>query len=108
MRLWFGTESWAECFENPLSPNLWRSLGPDAHIEAFWRDEYLISILKTARLNSVDEDNKGLAECRPRFGRRADEIGNRGMATLDHAIAQPAHPPCLFEHGPPRKIQGHG
>jgi hypothetical protein len=61
------------------------------------RNEEPVGVLKAAPLNSIDKDDEGVSEGDPRFGSRADEIGDRYSTGRDHAIAQASHPPCMFD-----------
>ena len=56
-------------------------------------DEHALVSSKRALLDAVDPDDEGLAaaERLSRRRRRADEVGDREAASLDHLVAQPAH-----------------
>jgi len=71
--------------------------GSDAHVTMRWRNEEPVGVLKATCLNSIYKDDEGVSEGSPRFGRRANKFGDSYPAGRDHAIAQAAHSPCMFD-----------
>jgi len=63
-----------------------RSFVSNAHVVGRRRNKDLVGILEPTLVYPVDEDNEGVSEGSPRFGRRANKIPNRRSAGLDYAI----------------------
>jgi len=76
---------------------IWGPLWSDAHFVMRWRNEEPVGILEATFFDSINKDHEGVSEGLARFGGRANEIGNSYPAGLNDAIAQPAHPPRMFD-----------
>ena len=91
-----------------------RSLRSDLQINVFRRNKYPICVFEPTNLDTIKPDGKCFAEGSARFPRGTNEVGNRGAACLDDAIAHPSHPSrmldAVFVTKPEvtRKICAHG
>jgi hypothetical protein len=73
-----------------------RAVGGDAFVTVRGRDKKPVGVGKPAFLDPVHPDHEGVSERRSGFGRRADEVRNDGAASLDDAVAEPAHAPGML------------
>ena len=98
-------EGRAQLLEDPLRPRLRRSIRLDPDVETLWPHEHPVGVVEPAGVDAIDKDGESVAERRARGRGRADEVGDRGAAALDHAVAQPAHAAGLLDAILDREIE---
>src|SRR5580704_15991888 len=78
-------------------PILRSSLCLDLHIEALRRNKQLVGVFESPRCDAVDPDSKGWTKRSARLLCRTDKVRDCGSASLNDAVAHPAHAAGMFD-----------
>ena len=86
-----------ELVANLLGPVDGRAVRRHAHIVARRRLEHGIGIREATGVDAIEPDDEGVAEGRSGVVRGTNKIGDGVGATVDHAVAEPSHPPRMLD-----------